>query len=104
MHNHLFDEKSADVKQNSFYVAPRFPAGAVKMALDRLNWLDTRLHPKTKDLKIAMVDYLGHMDLLRLQAGVSESTHSLNQAKRDRVLSELVKMGTDRNTLEELMH
>ncbi len=104
VHKHLFEEESAEAKKNAFYPAPKLPPGVVKVALERINWLNTRLHPKAKDLKVAMADYLGHMDMLRQQAGVSDSTHSLNLAKRDRVLSELVKLGTDRNTLEELMH
>jgi hypothetical protein len=68
-----------------------------------LNWLDTRLHPKTKDLKTAMADFIGSLEALRRQSGVSSSAYQQHMTKRDKVLGEITRIGTDRKTLEELM-
>jgi hypothetical protein len=100
----LMDEKTPDAKKDTRYRVTKLPAEAIKAALDRLSWLDSRLHPKTRDFKNAMADYIQSLDYLRRQSGASSTAYSTNLAKRDRVLGELVKLGTDRNTLEEMMH
>ena len=104
MRGYLLDDKPPDAKKNTRYRADNMPAEAIKVALDRLTWLDTRLHPKTKDLKNAMYDYIQSLDNLRRQSGGNTVAYSHNLAKRDKVLGEVVKLGMDKNALEELMH
>ena len=104
MRGYLLDDKAPDAKKNTRYVTTQLPAEAIKVALDRLTWLDTRLHPKTKDLKSAMYDYIQSLDNLRRQGGVSTTGYSHNLSKRDKVLGEFIKLGTDRGALEEMMH
>ena len=104
MHGYLLDDKAPDPAKNTRYRTTQLPAEAIKVALDRLTWLDTRLHPKAKELKSAMYDYIQSLDNLRRQGGLSTTGYSHNLAKRDKVLGEFIKLGTDRNALEELMH
>ena len=104
MRGYLLDDKTPDPKKNTRYHIERLPAEAIKTALDRLLWLDTRLHPKTRDLKNAMYDFIQSLDYLRRQSGADVTTYTGYLGKRDKVVDELVKLGMDRKALEELMH
>ena len=104
MRGYLLDDKTPDPKKNTRYHIERLPAEAIKTALDRLLWLDTRLHPKTRDFKNAMYDFIQSLDYLRRQSGADVTTYTGYLGKRDKVVDELVKLGMDRKALEELMH
>ncbi len=99
----LFSDYKEPEKSKRYYF-DKVPSGAFKAAMDRLNWLQFRLHPKTRELKTAMVDYMLSLDQLHRQSAFSSGTLKLHLAKRDRVLSEAHLLGTDRKTLEEMMH
>ena len=71
--------------------------------MDRLNWLQFRLHPKARELKTAMVDYMLSLDQLHRQSAFSSGALKLHLVKRDKVLSEAHLLGTDRKTLEEMI-
>jgi hypothetical protein len=97
----------ADYKQpdkSKRYYFEKVPAAAFKAAMDRLNWLQFRLHPKTRDLRTALADYMTSLDQLHRQSTFSSATLKQHLAKRDKVLSEAHLLGTDRKTLEEMMH
>lgn len=104
MRGYLLDEKAPDPKKNTRFRATQVPAEAIKVAQERLAWLENRLHPKTRDFRGTMYDYIQSLDYLRRQGGASNTAYSHYLARRDRVLGELIKLGTDRNTLEEMMH
>ena len=72
--------------------------------MERLNWLQMRLHPKTQNLKMAMADYMVSLDQLHRASTFSAGTLKQHLEKRDRVLGEAHKMGVDRKVLEEMMH
>ncbi|MFA5193226.1 MAG: SUMF1/EgtB/PvdO family nonheme iron enzyme [Verrucomicrobiia bacterium] len=99
----LFADYKEPEKSKRYYF-DKVPSGAFKAAMDRLNWLQFRLHPKTRDLKMAMVDYMISLDQLHRQSAFSSGTLRLHLTKRDKVLSEAHLLGTDRKTLEEMMH
>ncbi|MBI5821232.1 MAG: hypothetical protein HZA88_19860 [Verrucomicrobia bacterium] len=99
----LFADYKEPEKSKRYYF-DKVPSGAFKAAMDRLNWLQFRLHPKTRELKAAMVDYMVSLDQLHRQSAFSSGTLRLHLAKRDKVLSEAHLLGTDRKTLEEMMH
>ncbi|MBI5819548.1 MAG: hypothetical protein HZA88_11230 [Verrucomicrobia bacterium] len=99
----LFSDYKEPEKSKRYYFE-KVPSGAFKAAMDRLNWLQFRLHPKTRELKTAMVDYMISLDQLHRQSAFSSGTLRLHLAKRDKVLSEAHLLGTDRKTLEEMMH
>ena len=104
MKNFLFNDKTPDAKQGETYKVTKLPAETVKVALDRLSWLESRLHPKTRDFRNAMNEFIVMLDTMRRQGSSSSATYSQWLAKRDKVLGEITKLGTDRKTLEELMH
>lgn len=79
------------------------PREAATIALDRLKWLDTRLDPKTKNLKAAMVEFINGLEPLWQQSGFLPSTYKQLQAKRDKVWGETIKLDVDRSVLEEMM-
>ena len=99
----LFSDYKEPEKSKRYYF-DKVPSGAFKAAMDRLNWLQFRLHPKTRELKTAMVDYMISLDQLHRQSAFSSGTLKLHLVKRDKVLSEAHILGTDRKTLEEMMH
>ncbi|MFZ2639407.1 MAG: SUMF1/EgtB/PvdO family nonheme iron enzyme, partial [Verrucomicrobiia bacterium] len=99
----LFADYKAPEKSKRYYFE-KVPSGAFKAAMDRLSWLQFRLHPKTRELKAAMVDYMISLDQLHRQSAFSSGTLRLHLTKRDKVLSEAHLLGTDRKTLEEMMH
>ncbi|MBI5821591.1 MAG: SUMF1/EgtB/PvdO family nonheme iron enzyme [Verrucomicrobia bacterium] len=99
----LFSDYKEPEKSKRYYFE-KVPSGAFKAAMDRLNWLQFRLHPKTRELKTAMVDYMLSLDQLHRQSAFSSGTLKLHLIKRDKVLSEAHLLGTDRKTLEEMMH
>ena len=99
----LFSDYKEPEKSKRYYFE-KVPSGAFKAAMDRLNWLQFRLHPKTRELKTAMVDYMISLDQLHRQSAFSSGTLKLHLVKRDKVLSEAHILGTDRKTLEEMMH
>ncbi|MBI5685679.1 MAG: hypothetical protein HZC54_11415 [Verrucomicrobia bacterium] len=101
---YLFNDKTPDAKEGEIYKVTKLPAEVVKVALDRLAWLDTRLHPKTKDLKNTMHEFITSLEFMRRQTAVNATFYSQYLVKRDKVLGELTKLGTDRKALEELMH
>jgi len=99
----LFTDYKEPQKSKRYYFE-KVPSGAFKAAMERLNWLQMRLHPKARDLKTAMTDYMVSLDQLHRQSAFSAGTLRLHLAKRDKVLSEAHLLGTDRKTLEEMMH
>ncbi|MFA6563613.1 MAG: S16 family serine protease [Verrucomicrobiia bacterium] len=99
----LFTDYKEPQKSKRYYFE-KVPSGAFKAAMERLNWLQMRLHPKTRDLKTAMTDYMASLDQLHRQSAFSAGTLRLHIAKRDKVLSEAHLLGTDRKALEEMMH
>ena len=99
----LFSDYKEPEKSKRYYFE-KVPSGAFKAAMDRLNWLQFRLHPKARELKTAMVDYMISLDQLHRQSAFSSGTLRLHLTKRDKVLSEAHILGTDRKTLEEMMH
>ncbi len=99
----LFSDYKEPEKSKRYYFE-KVPSGAFKAAMDRLNWLQFRLHPKARELKTTLVDYMLSLDQLHRQSAFSSGTLKLHLAKRDRVLSEAHILGTDRKTLEEMMH
>jgi len=99
----LFTDYKEPQKSKRYYFE-KVPSGAFKAAMERLNWLQMRLHPKARDLKTAMSDYMVSLDQLHRQSAFSAGTLRLHLAKRDKVLSEAHLLGTDRKTLEEMMH
>ncbi|MBI5684122.1 MAG: hypothetical protein HZC54_03485 [Verrucomicrobia bacterium] len=99
----LFTDYKEPEKSKRYYFE-KVPSGAFKAAMERLNWLQMRLHPKARDLKTAMSDYMVSLDQLHRQSAFSSGTLRLHLAKRDKVLSEAHLLGTDRKTLEEMMH
>ena len=101
--NFLFTKYDEPEKSKRYYF-DKVPSGAFKAAMERLNWLQMRLHPKARELKTAMADYIVSLDQLHRQSTFSAGTLRLHLAKRDKVLSEAHLLGTDRKTLEEMMH
>ena len=101
---YLFNDKTPDAKQGAIYKVNSLPAETVKVALDRFEWLDSRLHPKTRDFKVSMTEFIRMLDSMRRQGSVNSTTYSQYLVKREKVIGELTKLGTDRKTLEELMH
>ncbi|MCX6899221.1 MAG: hypothetical protein NT105_11010 [Verrucomicrobia bacterium] len=99
----LFTDYKEPQKSKRYYFE-KVPSGAFKAAMERLNWLQMRLHPKALDLKTAMSDYMVSLDQLHRQSAFSAGTLRLHLAKRDKVLSEAHLLGTDRKALEEMMH
>ncbi|MBI5819345.1 MAG: hypothetical protein HZA88_10185 [Verrucomicrobia bacterium] len=100
----LYSIRMTDAKKDEAASPIRIPAETVKIALDRLTWLDPRLHPKTKELKAAMADYVSSFDDLRRQTPLTAAATEKHQAKKDKLLGEINKIGTDRKILEEMMH
>ena len=99
----LFADYKEPEKSKRYYME-RVPSEAFKTAMERLNWLQMRLHPKTRDLRAAMADYMVSLDQLHRASAFSAGTLRLHLDKRDRVLGEALKMGVDRKVLEEMMH
>ncbi|MBI5685678.1 MAG: hypothetical protein HZC54_11410 [Verrucomicrobia bacterium] len=91
------------VKSKRYYM-DRVPAATFKAAQERLNWLQMRLHPKARDLKVAMADYMSSLDQLHRASSFSSGTLRMHLERRDRVLGEAHKLGVDRKVLEEMMH
>jgi Lon protease (S16) C-terminal proteolytic domain len=99
----LFADYSEPDKSKRYYME-RVPAETFKGAMERLNWLQMRLHPKTRDLRAAMADYMVSLDQLHRAPTFSAVTLRQHLEKRDRVLGEAHKLGVDRKVLEEMMH
>ena len=99
----LFADYKEPEKSKRYYF-DRVPKETTKMALERLDWLQMRLNPKTRDLKVAMVDYMVSLDQLHRASTFSSGTLKQHLEKRDRVLGEAHKLGVDRKVLEEMMH
>ena len=99
----LFADYKEPEKSKRYYF-DRVPKETTKMALERLDWLQMRLNPKTRDLKVAMVDYMVSLDQLHRASTFSSGTLRQHLEKRDRVLGEAHKLGVDRKVLEEMMH
>ena len=99
----LFADYKEPEKSKRYYMS-RVPKETTKMALDRLEWLQMRLHPKARDLKVAMVDYMVSLDQLHRMSTFASGTLRQHLEKRDKVLGEAGKLGVDRKVLEEMMH
>jgi hypothetical protein len=99
----LFADYKEPSKAKRYYM-DKVPTGTFKAAMERLNWLHFRLHPKTMNLKMVMADYMADLDQLHKASTFSAAALKQHLAKRDKVLSEAHTLGTDRKTLEEMMH
>ncbi len=99
----LFADYKEPEKSKRYYM-DRVPKETTKMSLERLDWLQMRLHPKARDLKVAMVDYMVSLDQLHRMPTFSSGTLRQHLEKRDKVLGEAGKLGVDRKALEEMMH
>ena len=99
----LFADYKEPDKSKRYYME-RVPSEAFKTAMERLNWLQMRLHPKTRDLRGAMADYMASLDQLHRATTFSSVMLKTHLEKRDRVLGEALRLGVDRKVLEEMMH
>ncbi|MBI5394041.1 MAG: hypothetical protein HZA91_01960, partial [Verrucomicrobia bacterium] len=99
----LFADNKEPEKSKRYYFE-KVPTATFKAAMERLNWLQFRLHPKTQALKMAMADYMTSLDQMHRQSSFSAGALRQHLVKRDKVLSEAHLLGTDRKTLEEMMH
>ena len=100
----LFSDYKEPEKSKRYYF-DKVPSGAFKAAMDRLNWLQFRLHPKARELKTAMVDYMLSLDQLHRQSAFSSGALKLHLVKAGQGAERgSHPAGTDRKTLEEMMH
>ena len=87
------------------YVLGKVSDETIKTVSARLAWLHLRIHPKTRDLKVAITDYVTTLNQVMHQpTTISKFTYQQYLATKDKVMGEANKLGSDRKALEELMH
>jgi hypothetical protein len=99
----LFADYKDPSKAKRFYL-DKVPTGTFKAAMDRLSSLHFRLHPRTRSLKMVMADYMTDLDRLNKTPTFTAFALKQHLEIRDKVLSEAHTLGTDRKTLEEMLH
>ncbi|MCX6898212.1 MAG: hypothetical protein NT105_05880 [Verrucomicrobia bacterium] len=97
--------KDPDPKAYHRFTVKKIPDDVIKTMSARLGGLQFRIHPKTRDLKLAITEYAVLMNQLMHQpTTISRSTFEQFLAKKEKVLGEASNLGTDRKVLEEMMH
>ncbi|MFZ2642680.1 MAG: S16 family serine protease [Verrucomicrobiia bacterium] len=97
--------KDPNPKAYHRFAVKKIPDDVIKTMSARLAGLQFRIHPKTRDLKLAITEYVSTIDQLMHQpTTISRSTYEQFLAKKEKVLGEASNLGTDRKVLEEMMH
>ena len=97
--------KDPDPTQFRRFKIAKISDETIKTASARLAWLHFRIHPKTRDLKLVITEYITTLtQMVNQPATISRQTFEQYLAKKEKVFGEATKIGTDRKALEELMH
>lgn len=96
--------KYTEPKKNTRYRFEQVPMEPFKTAVQRLSWLQMRMHQKTEDLRMALMDFMISLNRLHQQSTFSPPALKQHLDKRDKVFGEAIKIGTDRKALEDMMH
>lgn len=100
----LFREEEAPAKKANRKDEWHMPDEVFQAVNERLTWLASRIHPKAKDLHLAMIDYVAALKVLGRPGVTNLFPRQQYLTKRDKLLGESLKLGADRKVLEELIH
>jgi hypothetical protein len=101
----MFSEEEISTKKSTSNVEWHVPDEVFQTVNTRLTWLASRIHPKASNLHNAMTEYIASLKGLNRQGLVASIfARQQCQTKRDKLLGESLKLGADRNVLEELIH
>jgi hypothetical protein len=98
-------EKHSDPKAYHRFSLKKVPDDVIKGMQGKLGGLQFRVHTKTRNLLLAINEYTATIyQLMHQPTTISRGTYEQFLAKKEKVLGEASSLGSDRKTLEEMMH